>query len=209
MRSQHIRGFTLIELVIGLVIAGVLASVAIWRIDATLPGWRARQAARWVLTKTRDAAAIAARANVPMELRVDTAAAAACNPQITLQSAPGTGTPLVYDRLCLNEYRGVELGTGTTPSGIRCALEQAASVPALPNCSMCSGSPDAATLTNIVRVLPSGEVATAPGSTGATIAFTATARPTPDNTVAVGIRNVSGRAQVYRPKPDSSGWECK
>ncbi len=191
-------------------IAGILAGVTVWRIDATLPGWRARAVARWTLQKSREASALAARLNRPVELRVSADGAAGCSPSITLQDVPlAGGTATVYDRLCLDEYPGITLGTGGTANDIRCAEEQTAGLQALPNCSMCAGAPDAATLANVVRVFPSGEVATVAGSQGATISFTSARNPTRENTVAVGIRNVSGRSQIYRPIATGTRWACK
>ena len=211
MRS-HARGFTLVEVMVTLAVAAILLGVSVWQVSATLPGYRANAAARWVLMKSRQAAAIAARVNRPVQLRVDTTGAAACNPSITIQDEPPTGgTVTVYDRLCLNvEYPGVAIGTGGVTEGVTCPVEEEAGASELPNCSLCAGAPDPTNLTNIVRFLPSGETAVGTATpAGATIAFTSAASPSARDTVAVGIRNLSGRSRVYRPNAAGTAWECK
>ena len=199
-RRRVSRGFTLVELLVTVSVALILLGVAGWSGQRALIAFRVSGAANEFVFFVRQAAAIAARTNSRMAIVVDNNGPAACNPSYRLQTIPvAGGTAVEYHRVCLNaDFPGVALASGGTTAAIRCPAETAAGLPAMTNCLMCTG-------TTSVFVFPSGEVATAEAA-GETLVFAPKHEPTSTQVLAVGIRNTSGKTQVYRPQ--GAGWEC-
>jgi prepilin-type N-terminal cleavage/methylation domain-containing protein len=183
------RGFTLLELMTALLVAGVLLGVATWSMQGFIVGNRVNAAARELAARARSAAAIAARANTPVELRFVASGEAGCLPRYEIRAGATN-----YDTVCIaTEYPGVELRTGGPD--VSCADE-----PALPNCSLCAG-------TKTVTFYPSGEVTTSEATgSGDSIVFGVRGDNSDARTLAVGIRNVSGFTRFYRRT--GTAWEC-
>lgn len=186
-------GFTLLELMLVLVIGGILLGIATWAMGALLGGNRVNAAARNLLLHVRQAAAIAARTNGPIDI-VFTSSGSGCTPRYDLVATDGTN----YLSVCIaEEYPGVRLGGG--PAGDLSCPGEATS---LPNCSLCSS-------TKTVRVFPSGEtLASTAGATGDSVVFSLASGASPARTLAVGIYDTSGKARVFRPNAANSAWEC-
>lgn len=195
------RGFTLIELVMTLAIAGILTGLAVWQIGATLPGHRVGQSARRFLAAVRFAPSIAARANEPVHIVIDPDAPG-CGPswQILVGASPAAPRQMI-DRVCLGtEARGVSMAHGGTGADVGCSTGLG---PDLPNCSLCKSG---ARLT----FYPTGRVVAVRDGVelgaGHSIVFSPTVSPTPARTLAVGVRAGTGEARIYRP--GGAGWEC-
>ena len=196
-RGGRDRGFTLIELALVVTLMGILVSLAVWRMDAYLVGNRVNAAARELIVRLRSAGAIAARANVPIEVAFVNEGADGCVPRYEIRDGAGQ----LYDRICIADaYPGVGLTAGIlagTPMG--CTDDLA---PPLPVCSLCDD--DA-----VVTFFTTGEVETSGANVeGDSIVFAAAADPATSRMVAVGVRNVNGRVRVYRPETNDAGWTC-
>ncbi len=199
MRS---RGFTLLELMVTLAVAGLLAGVAVWQINATLPGYRVGHAARRFLADVRMASSIAARTNEPVHLVIDPAAAD-CGPSWRMLVGASPAAPRqVIDRVCLGaEARGVAMASDAHDVAVKCAADL--DPEPLENCSLCEKD---ARLT----FYPTGEVLAVRGGAvleaGHSLVFSPSAAPTAARTLAVGVRAGTGEARLYRPS--GAGWEC-
>lgn len=192
-RRAVVRGFTLIELMLVLVIGGILLGLATWAMGALLGGNRVNAAGRNLLLHVRQAAAIAARTNGPIDI-VFTPTGSGCTPRYDLVAGDGTN----YLSVCIpEEYPGVRLGGGLAADP-GCPGDAVT----LPNCSVCS-------VTKTIRVFPSGEtLASTAGATGDSVVFSLTHDASPARTLAVGIYDTSGKARVFRPNATNSAWEC-
>lgn len=198
------RGFTLIEMVTAIAVVGALAVTSVWAGQRFVASSRAAGAARTFSLELRNAAAIAARLNRPLQLIVDSAGSAGCNPSWRTQTIPNVGEqPTVYSQTCLNaEYPGILLGNAGVTAAVTCTKDAGTAQPALTNCSLCTG-------TAAITVYPSGEVKT-PGAVpnGATIIFSPSLTNHPTATIAVGVRDSSGQMRIYRPNAAGTSWEC-
>lgn len=194
MRSDS--GFTLVELLTALAVSAILLGTAVWQGQRAIEAHRASSAARRFVMDVRQASAIAARRNRPVQIVVDNGGPASCNPSYKIVALGIVGEPdAVVDTVCINaEYPGVRLANpvGSAPS---CTIDSGAG--ALPSCSLCTGS-------KTLTFYPSSEAATA-GAVGDTIAFTPRGSA-PSSTVAVGVRNFTGKARVYLAS--GGGWTC-
>ncbi len=191
---KRARGFTLIELVVTLAVAGLLLGIASWSMQGFLVSNRVQAAARDLTARVRNAATIAARANRPVELRF-VSSGEGCIPRYEIRTT-GTGAAN-YETVCIGaEYPGVAVAAGAMAGkAVKCGSETD-----LPNCSLCTG-------VKTIVFDPSGE-ATTTGTAGDSILFSVRGETSPARTLAVGIRNTSGRARVYRPNAAGDGWEC-
>lgn len=187
--SRPDRGFTLLELVTALAVAGVLLGVAVWSMQGFIVGNRVNAAGRELAARVRSATTIAARANTPVELRFVASGGSGCMPRYEIRTAGAS-----YDTVCIaTEYPGVELRTGGPE--VACDGEVG-----LPTCSLCAG-------TKTITFYPSGEVTTSEATgPGESIVFAVRGDSSGARTLAVGIRNVSGFTRFYRPS--GSGWVC-
>ena len=188
------RGFTLIEAMILLVIVGILGSIAAWSMQSMMAGNRVAAASRGVILHVRQAAAIAARINAPVDLVFYGAGESGCVPRYELIRVSDN---TVYDSVCLpTEYPGVVLGGGVTGTTVSCTADETL----LPNCSLCSGKKS-------IRVFPSGEVSTSGTSTtGDSIVFSSARFPS--KVTAIGVTNLSGKTRVYQPDDANENWVC-
>lgn len=196
MTGRSARGFTLIEAMIILVIVGILGSIGVWNMRSMMQTSRVNAAARGLLMHVRQAAAIAARTNGPIDIVFYGPGEAGCVPRYELvRVSDGT----IYDSVCLpNDYPGVTLGGGVTGTTISCTADATL----LPNCSLCIG-------TETVRIYPTGEVRSAdPTTTGDSIVFQSADAPSYARVRAIGIQNTTGKTRVYKPNDDNSAWVC-
>lgn len=196
-RRDRLHGFTLLELLVTLAVAGLLVTTAVWSARYYLVGLRVSAAARELVSRSRNAAAIAARTNRPVELRFVESDGPGCTPRYEFRTV-GTGAT-TFERICLaSEYPGVRLSAGAmSETGVRCNGE-----PDLGNCTLCEG-------TRTVTFYPSGEVATSGvDADGDSVVFSVRGDTSSARTLAVGIRNISGKIRVYRPNASASAWEC-
>lgn len=189
MRSGQ-RGFTIIELMLGLVIAGILAGTTIWAAYAILPSYRLVGAASRFHFEARSGAALAARLNKPVTLRV-TFDEDACKEGYVLESEGR-----VYSLVCLDhEFPGVTFAEAA--AAVTCPKES--HLPQIPPCNICDGGR--------ITFLPTGEVMS--DDEGASVIFDlakAGANLSP-HARAVGVRRGLGRTRIYTWKPD--GWACQ
>lgn len=188
-RAKGERGFTVVELLVVFVVVGVLAGISTWKIQTTLPAYRASGAAAQFLGAARSASAIAARTNRPVRLVV--AADGACANAFSLQGLDGER----YETTCIDsEFRGVILQSGGPSVG--CAEEASLGMDPLPSCSLCGGG--------AITFLPNGEVQM-PSAAGESLVF-APRDGHASAARAVGIRAGVGRAKVYRL--EGAEWHC-
>lgn len=191
MRVPCERGFTVTELLVTVGIVGILATVAIWEIERTLPEYRVGAAASRFLLDLRTTAAIAARTNRPATFRVITEGENCALRYLVEQD----GT--VYQNVCLtDELRGMT--TVEDLDAIRCPEENGLGLAELPACSLCDGGS--------IVFLPTGQVLST-DPVGDTIVFRSA--DDEDGLVrAVGIRAGGiGRARVYQWT--GTEWLCR
>jgi len=191
MRVPCERGFTVTELLVTVGIVGILATVAIWEIERTLPEYRVGAAASRFLLDLRTTAAIAARTNRPATFRVITEGENCALRYLIEQD----GT--VYQNVCLtDELRGMT--TVKDLDAIRCPEENGLGLAELPACSLCDGGS--------IVFLPTGQVLST-DPVGDTIVFRSA--DDEDGLVrAVGIRAGGiGRARVYQWT--GTEWLCR
>lgn len=189
MRSG-LRGFTVIELMLGLVIAGILGGTTIWAAHTILPGYRLVGAASRFHFEARSGAALAARLNKPVALRVSFDEGV-CKEGYVLESEGR-----IYARVCLDdEFPGVSFLEGTQP--LTCPQESHLSQ--IPPCSLCDGGS--------ITFLPTGEVLT--DGDGASVVFNLAKDGATLSTHAraVGVRRGLGRTRIYTAQ--SNGWACQ
>lgn len=184
------HGFTLLELMVTLAVAGLLIGVSVWSMQHFIVGNRVGAAAREFMARVRSASAIAARINTPVELRF-VPTGAGCVPRYELRTATAN-----YDTVCIaTEYPGVEVAEAV--GELKCGTETG-----IESCSLCAAS-------STITFFPSGEVTTSGADTdGDSVVFRVRGEDTEARTVGVGIRNVSGLARAYRPNAAGSAWEC-
>lgn len=191
------RGFTLVELMITLAVAGLLLGISVWSMQHFIVGSRVGAAAREFMARARSAQTIAARANRPVELRFVQNGDTGCLPRYEIRTT-GTGAA-TYDTVCLaTEYPGVQLSSGAMgTTAVKCGTEAE-----IQSCTLCTG-------TKTITFFPSGAVTTSGvDADGDSVVFSVRGDTSPGRTLAVGLRNVTGRARVYRPNASASEWEC-
>jgi len=194
MRRPSSRGFTLIELMSAMSITAILAGMATWQVQRTLPAYRAADAAAHFIGDIRNASSIAARINEPVRLTVSTDGEGGCKTSWVLSA---TRDDRVFDRVCLeSEYPGVTLVPDH--GEIACQEETERGIPPLPTCSLCEGGS--------VLFLPSGEARAATGEPPGDSLVFAPANDPKRNLRAVGVRTGSGRARTYRE--NGGTWIC-
>lgn len=191
--SRSPRGFTLLELMTALVVAGLLLGVAVWSMQQFLVGNRVSAAAREFMGRVRAAATIAARTNTPVALRVVVDGDSGCLPRYEIVTSTAN-----YDTVCIaSEYPGVAVSAGSmSGTEVRCGTEAG-----ITPCTLCDSGE------NEITFYPSGEVETSGADAdGDSVVFRVRGENSEARTVAVGIRNVTGFAHAYRPT--AGGWEC-
>ncbi len=185
------RGFTVTELLVAVGMVGILATVAIWEINRTMPDYRVGAGASRFLLDLRSTAAIAARTNRPAIFRV-IPNQVDCDFRYRIEQ-----DETVYLDVCLSdEYRRVvpvdELAE------IRCQEEELLGLDPLPSCSLCEGG--------AIVFFPTGEVQ---GSepVGDTLVLRSEEREG-GLVRAVGLRAGGiGRARIYQW--DGGAWQCR
>lgn len=201
---MHGRGFTLVEFMVTILVSSALLTMGAWAGSRMLAASRSTGAARQFIYEMRSAAAIAARINRRVQLIVDNEGDAGCNPSWRVQTIPNVGEDVtVFNRICVNaDFPGVEHKNAGIAAEVTCASDTASGEPALTNCSLCTG-------TAAITLYPSGEFLTPQAvQNGATLMFSPTGDDRPSATVAVGIRDGTGRTRIYKPNDAGSGWEC-
>lgn len=190
--SSASRGFTLIEMMTVVVIAGILASTTGWAIAKTLPGYRVGGAASRFLLDLRSASSIAAQHNRPVNFNVKVGEGG-CALAYTVESGGR-----IYNDVCIDKvYPKVKIVSPT--ANVNCAGEAKLSMPDLPGCTLCSGG--------TITFLPTGEVY-GTSADGDTLVFAnASADDMSHHTRAVGIRYGLGKARIYRWR--GSAWSCE
>jgi prepilin-type N-terminal cleavage/methylation domain-containing protein len=207
-RTHTPRGFTLLELMLVVLVSSLLLGTAVWSMGDALPGYRTNAAAQRFVIDTRNALAVAARANQPVHL-VKVAGDGGCADGYRIVLGADPDEPArVLDTVCMaREYPGVGLEAAGITAGVLCADDLPAT--SLAVCSFCEAG---ARLT----FYPTGEVVAVSAGGGVqagghSAVFvpkhggerTATA-------LAVGVRSGTGRARVYRYEPTAaSKWVCE
>jgi prepilin-type N-terminal cleavage/methylation domain-containing protein len=202
------RGFTLVELLIVVSVALLLLGTTVWSMGDALPGYRTNSAAQRFVLDTRNALAVAARANQPVHL-VKVAEDGGCADGYRIVQGADPDEPArVLDTVCMtSEYPGVALEAAGITAGVQCADDQPAT--ALSVCSFCEAG---ARLTfyptgEVVAVAAGGGVQ-AGGHSAVFVAKRGEDRAA--KALAVGVRSGTGRARVYRREPTSAfGWVCQ
>ncbi|HLV60931.1 MAG TPA: prepilin-type N-terminal cleavage/methylation domain-containing protein [Fredinandcohnia sp.] len=192
MRARRDRGFTVTELMVTVGIVAILATVAIWEIQRSVPNYRVSAAASRFLLDLRTTSALAARTNRPVIFRVDVDQPGCALRYVIEQD------DTVFQEVCLtSEYRGIE--TVNDLEEIRCKDEEDLGLAPLPKCSLCDGG--------AMVFLPTGEVQSSE-PVGDTIVFRS-ADSEKSLVRAVGLRTGGiGRSRSYQWNEGAKEWIC-
>lgn len=195
-RARHEKGYTLVELMTVVAIAGILVGLAGWRLDALLPRWRTHALAREIALDLRGGLAIAARKNEPVTFVVDLGGTDSCpGASYRLETADGT----TYDVVCLGaDYPGVRVTNGGSDETIACGVDLD---PPANGCTFCDGDEGKLTL------LPSGEIV-APDVETAHAALIVAPRSDEDGANAQAVVVALGTSRIRTHARSGETWGC-
>jgi len=204
-RPTPARGFTLIELLITIIVFGLMVAIGAWSGQRMLESYRTSDAAHRFAMVVRQAQALAAQNNQPVELTLTCDADA---PRIDLTGTRWDSTSSAFverhfERVAIaDEFPGVRLSTVGLAGDVACDGSPTFSLDEDAGATFCGAD-------QRLRFLPGGGVET-PGGATMTIAFAPRSdvvNGRQDRVQVVGLEPVTGRTRHF-VRADGT-WECR